>query len=152
CRGLDPYLPAPCRLKWPNDLMAGGQGGRPNRKIGGILVESTLQPGACSVALVGFGVNHGQTVAGLPVPNATSLALASPGGEPAVDLPRLTWELVAAVERELARAGEAGYAVAAYRERTVHRPGERLVARTGEETVEGRFAGFDEHGRLLLAR
>jgi len=43
------------------------------------------------------------------------------------------------------------YAVAAYRERTLHRPGDRIAARAGEETVEGRFVEIDERGRLVLA-
>jgi len=143
CRALDPYLAAPCRLKWPNDLMAGG------RKIGGILIESLLQPGACSVVMVGFGVNHGHAAAELPGEAATSLAIE--GSTAAVPLPRLAWELVAAVERELAHGGDLAYAVAAYRERTLHRPGDRIAARAGEETVEGRFVEIDERGRLVLA-
>lgn len=144
CRGLDPHLAAPCRLKWPNDLLAGG------RKIGGILIESMVRPGACAMVMMGFGVNHGQSAAELPVEHATSLALAGGAGRE-VGLPRLTWELVAALERELEHLGDEGYAVAAYRERSVHRPGDHLAARTGEETVEGRFAGFDGQGHLLLA-
>jgi BirA family biotin operon repressor/biotin-[acetyl-CoA-carboxylase] ligase len=145
CRGLEPHLASPCRLKWPNDLMVDG------RKIGGVLIESLVAPGACSVVMVGFGVNHGQSAAELPIERATSLALAARGGHP-LSLPRLAWELVAAVERELARLGDEGYAVAAYGERSLHRAGDRLTVRAGEETIEGRFAGFDEHGHLLLAR
>jgi len=143
CRGLDPHLPSPCRLKWPNDLVVAG------RKIGGILIDSASQAGSCAMALVGFGVNHGQTAAELPIEGATSLALAGGDG---VSLPRLTWELVAAVERELARLGDLDYALDAYRERSVHRAGDRIQARLGEETVAGIFQGFDEHGRLLLER
>ena len=149
CRALDPYLPSPCRLKWPNDLMAEGNAG--SRKIGGILIESILQPGACSAAIVGFGINHGQSAAELPIARATSLALEA-GGAPPVPLPRLAWELVAAVLAELAHADDMAYAVAAYRERTLHRPGDSIVARAGEETVEGRFVEIDERGRLVLAR
>jgi BirA family biotin operon repressor/biotin-[acetyl-CoA-carboxylase] ligase len=146
CRGLDRHLAAPCRLKWPNDLLAEG------RKIGGILIESMVRPGACVMVMMGFGINYGQSAAELPVEGATSLALAGRAEGAGVGLPLLTWELVAAVERELAHLGDEAYAVAAYRERSVHRPGDRIVARTGEATVEGRFAGFDEHGYLLLAR
>jgi len=143
CRGLDPHLPSPCRLKWPNDLVVAG------RKIGGILIDSASQAGSCAMALVGFGVNHGQTAAELPIEGATSLALAGGDG---VSLPRLTWELVAAVERELARLGDLDYALDSYRERSVHRAGDRIQARLGEETVAGVFQGFDEHGRLRLER
>ncbi len=145
CRGLDPHLPSPCGLKWPNDLIAGG------RKLGGILIESLLQPGSCAMAIVGFGVNHGGTAAAeTPIEGATSLAALN--GASGVSLAALTWELVAAVERELAHLGDEAYAAAAYRQRSVHRPGDRITARAGDEKVEGRFAGFDERGHLLLVR
>jgi BirA family biotin operon repressor/biotin-[acetyl-CoA-carboxylase] ligase len=52
-------------LKWPNDLLVGG------RKCGGVLVE--VHDGA---VVVGIGVNTSLTAAELPVPAATSLALA----------------------------------------------------------------------------
>ncbi len=151
CRALDPYLPAPCRLKWPNDLMAGGNAGI--RKIGGVLLESLVQPGACSVVMVGFGVNHSQTAAELPIERATSLALErGAAGVDDVPLARLAWELVEAVERELAHAADMAYAVAAYRGRSLHRPGDPIAVRVGEETIEGRFVEIDERGRLVLAR
>ncbi|HXO19272.1 MAG TPA: biotin--[acetyl-CoA-carboxylase] ligase [Thermoanaerobaculia bacterium] len=140
CRVLDGLLPEPCRLKWPNDLMVGG------RKIGGILIETLLKPEECSMAVIGFGVNHGQSAAELPE-RATSLRLAG-GAE--VTLARLTWDLVAGVERELIHVGDAAYAVASYRQYSLHQPGDSLSVRVGEEVVEGRFAGLDERGMLLL--
>ena len=141
CRALDAYLPAPCRLKWPNDLLASG------KKIGGILIETLIRPGDCALAVVGFGVNQAQTAADLPHERATSILLE--GGR---DLPlaQLTWDLVAAVERELKHLGDAGYAVEAYRERSVHQPGDRLTCQVGAEQVTGIFQGFDENGMLLL--
>jgi len=158
CRGLDPHLLPSSRpsLKWPNDVEVAG------RKIGGILIESMIQPRACAVAIVGFGVNHGQGRSELPTERATSLRLACGGRAPGVSLARLAWDLVAAVEAELAHLGDVERAVAAYRERSAHRPGDRITARLGPGpepgpepttgTVEGRFAGFDEHGRLRLER
>jgi BirA family transcriptional regulator, biotin operon repressor / biotin---[acetyl-CoA-carboxylase] ligase len=145
CRALDAYLPAPAQLKWPNDVLAGG------RKIGGILIETLIRPGDCAMAVVGFGVNRSQTAADLPIPGATSIALENgdAGGKEG-SLARLTWDLVAAVERELVHLGDPEYAVASYRERSLHRPGDRLAGQAGGETVHGTFRGFDEHGRLLL--
>jgi BirA family biotin operon repressor/biotin-[acetyl-CoA-carboxylase] ligase len=52
-------------LKWPNDLLIGG------RKCGGVLVE--VHDGA---VVMGIGLNTSLTAAELPVPTATSLALA----------------------------------------------------------------------------
>jgi len=144
CRGLDPYLPTPARLKWPNDLLASG------KKIGGILIETLIRPGDCALAVLGFGVNLAHGAADLPPEKeirATSLRLE---GGPEVSLAQLTWDLVAAVERELLHLGDAAYAVAAYRERSLHQPGDRLSAQFEGERVTGSFRGFDEHGRLLL--
>jgi biotin-(acetyl-CoA carboxylase) ligase len=181
CRALAAHLPHGCRLKWPNDLLvpalgepasgagqgagapatAGGLGdpagpGDPGRhlgrKIGGILIEAMVHPGDGCVALIGFGVNHGQRQEELP-DGATSLLLESGGhlgGGMGVGLAELTWDLVGGLERELAHAGDLPYAVAAYRELVAHRPGDRLLCRVGERRVAGTFAGIDDAGRLRL--
>ncbi|HTQ81555.1 MAG TPA: biotin--[acetyl-CoA-carboxylase] ligase [Thermoanaerobaculia bacterium] len=141
CRALDAYLSTPCQLKWPNDVLAGG------RKIGGILIETRVRPGDCALAVLGFGVNRSQSAADLPHDRATSLLLET-GRE--VSLPQLTWDLVAAVESELLHLDAAARAVALYKERSVHKPGDRLTCRVGEEVVQGSFAGIDPDGMLLL--
>jgi BirA family biotin operon repressor/biotin-[acetyl-CoA-carboxylase] ligase len=144
CRGLDPYLPTPCRLKWPNDLLVSG------RKIGGILIETLVRPGDCALAVVGFGVNLSHSVDDLPE-GATSLRLTGGGaGGADVSLAQLTWDLVAAVERELPHLGDAAYAVQSYRERSLHRPGDRLTAQLEGQAITGSFRGFDDNGMLLL--
>jgi BirA family biotin operon repressor/biotin-[acetyl-CoA-carboxylase] ligase len=150
CRALAPHLPAGCRLKWPNDLLVPTGDGR-GRKIGGILIEALVQPGDGCVALIGFGVNHGHRRDELPE-GATSLLLETAGhvGGAAVGLAELTWDLVAGVEAELAHVGDAAYAIAAYSELAIHRPGDPLLCRVGEREVAGTFAGFDELGHLRL--
>jgi BirA family biotin operon repressor/biotin-[acetyl-CoA-carboxylase] ligase len=155
CRGLAPHLAMPCRLKWPNDLVVETPAGR--RKIGGILIEALVRPGEPASAIIGFGINHshrpGAQENELPE-TGTSLRLLADGAQipaPPPSLGRLTWDLVGALERELEHLGDVPYAVAAYREHTVHRPGDALSCRVGDKVVEGRFLGFDERGRLLLA-
>jgi len=148
CRGLTPHLGplgVACRLKWPNDLVVETAEGR--RKIGGILIEALVRPGEGAAAIIGFGVNHGHQAADLPG-NATSGQIL--GSRSA--LTAWIWDLVAALEAELRHLGDVGYAVAAYRELSVHQPGEPIAARVGDSVVEGRFIGFDERGRLLLDR
>lgn len=145
-RALSRAVPGTCRLKWPNDLMMDGSD---RRKIGGILIEAILRPGEGGVALVGFGVNvghEGPETGDLPE-GATSYRLEGGNGR---SLEELTWDLVAGVEEELAHLGDGAYAVARYREHSIHREGERIVCRVGDETLEGTFAGFDEHGHLCL--
>ena len=140
CRALDPFLPAPSRLKWPNDILVEG------RKIGGILIEAMVQPESESRAILGFGINHGHEAGDLPE-TGTSILLE---GRSEVSLEELTWKLVEGVERELTHLGDIAYAVAAYRELSVHRPGDRISCRVAERTVEGTFTGIDELGRLVL--
>jgi len=55
-------------LKWPNDVLAGGQ------KLGGILLERVERRGEAA-AVVGIGINCAQTTDELPVPEATSLSV-----------------------------------------------------------------------------
>lgn len=63
-------------LKWPNDVLVDG------RKIAGILAEMTTVPGGgdfsvrLPAVVVGVGINISLTEDQLPVPHATSLALA----------------------------------------------------------------------------
>lgn len=65
------------RLKWPNDVLLADDG---DRKLSGILCELVTTGAGTSrpaqVVVVGTGVNVDQTRAELPVPTATSLALA----------------------------------------------------------------------------
>jgi BirA family biotin operon repressor/biotin-[acetyl-CoA-carboxylase] ligase len=72
----------PCRLKWPNDVLApqgsaaaGGEDGPGWGKLAGILVERVEGPDG-PVAVVGVGLNVSTRAEELPVPTATSLALA----------------------------------------------------------------------------
>ncbi|WP_019134910.1 biotin--[acetyl-CoA-carboxylase] ligase [Cellulomonas massiliensis] len=67
-------------LKWPNDLLVPAddelEGWGPYRKVGGILTELVPRPDGAAAVVVGVGVNVLQGPAELPVPWATSLALA----------------------------------------------------------------------------
>lgn len=145
CRALSRHLPVPCRLKWPNDLVVETAGGR--RKIGGILIEALVHPGEGAAAILGFGVNHSHEEADLP---ETGTSLERLGSE--VSLAELTWDLVTGLESELAHLGDLAYAAEGYRELSVHRPGDALSCRIGEQIVEGAFLGFDDRGRLRLDR
>ncbi|MGN8246615.1 biotin--[acetyl-CoA-carboxylase] ligase [Cellulomonas soli] len=72
----------PVQLKWPNDLMVPARDDLEEwgtwRKVGGILTELVPLAGGPAVVL-GLGVNVAQRPDELPVPSASSLALA--GGE-----------------------------------------------------------------------
>lgn len=71
----------PAILKWPNDLLVPSdtevEGWGPVRKIGGILAEVVpMADGGPAAVVVGIGINVSQEAHELPVPSATSLALA----------------------------------------------------------------------------
>jgi len=143
-------------LKWPNDVLvpdAGPElpGWGTARKVGGILTE--LLPGSPPAAVVGIGVNLTQGPQDLPVPSATSLALA---GLPAPTAP----ELLTAVGRELAgllagweaHDGDARAAglLAAVTDRclTLGRP--VRVDLPGAAPLHGTAHAVDDAGRLLV--
>lgn len=113
----------PAVLKWPNDVLVdlSGHVGELDgwgtaRKVGGILTEVVALPGGTvgsgsgqgAAVLIGIGVNVSQTAPELPVPSATSLALA---GAQHTDRETVLTAVVGAVlevvERWEAAAGDA---------------------------------------------
>lgn len=100
-------------LKWPNDLLVLGaaategdalEGWGTDRKVGGVLSE--LVPTAAGpAAVLGIGINVSQTADELPVPSATSLALA---GAKDLDREVLVVALVTALAELKARWSTAG--------------------------------------------
>ena len=134
---LDGLAGVSCRLKWPNDVLA-GQG-----KLAGILTE--VEPGGGIV--LGIGVN-------LTVP-------VFPPEVPGVSLDRLTgtahgWAAVlTALLPELARRleqVEAGGIRSLRGDWTARAEGigAPIRAEVGTETVEGRVLGIDDDGALLV--
>jgi BirA family transcriptional regulator, biotin operon repressor / biotin---[acetyl-CoA-carboxylase] ligase len=128
------------RLKWPNDLLID------HAKVGGILVETTLQ-GAVSVAVVGIGLNiaavpavEGRAVARL-IDYASALT-------PALLVPHLDRHINAWLSR-----WQAGADFAIVREAWLARtvlPGASISVNAGHERIEGNFEGIDHDGALLL--
>lgn len=128
-------------LKWPNDVLFEGQ------KLGGILLERVEGVGSAPAgAVVGIGLNCTQTTEELPVPGATSLALASGGPvDRTALLVALSEELGAAYERwcagedirpaYLALCGTVGKDV-------------RVSVPGGE--VTGRAVDVDDSGQLVV--
>ena len=127
------------RLKWPNDVLIDGA------KTAGILVE---QEG--DAAILGIGINVGQRPSGIPYP-ATALALAGASAGVEVVLERL----LAALGAGLHLWETEGFAAirTAWLARA-HPLGSALRVRRGvaaeEAVIEGRFAGLDPAGALLL--
>jgi BirA family biotin operon repressor/biotin-[acetyl-CoA-carboxylase] ligase len=130
------------RLKWPNDVLVDGA------KIAGILLESSIGgDGRVAHVVIGAGIN----VAAAPPAGAAGYAAASLRdlGD-ARDAPGVLQAYLGALAARLAqwRTGFAGtradwLARAAWL-------GETVAVSQGDERIEGRFAGLDADGALLL--
>jgi len=126
-------------LKWPNDVMIG------EHKVCGILVErvNTRPP----MVVIGIGINVDQTADELPVPTATSLALA---GHP-VDRTALFGDVVQSLRVWLGQFAQSpGTFMSHYRGRSATLDRTVRVELPGDRTAEGRAYDLDQHGRLVL--
>lgn len=136
-----------CGLKWPNDVL-----GADGRKLAGVLCERVDGP-AGPLAVVGIGINVSATAADLPVPEATSLALA--GG---TDLDRdrlLTAVLDALGARSAAWSAAGGDAercglAADYRAASATIGAAVTVTRADGSRTDGTAVGLDANGALRL--
>lgn len=163
---LSPWIGSRLRLEWPNDLVIEGKGGW--KKLGGILLALTSRGEGTGHAVISFGINHARAVEVFGQPRATSLLAAlPPSADEGPSLADLAVETIDALDRRLgtrnqaspaptdAAGGQTGLGAAdlldLYRQWSRHRPGEELICRTGEETIRGRFLGFDAQGFLRLA-
>ena len=127
------------KLKWPNDIYVD------DRKLGGILVESTLQGNKPPVVVVGVGLNV-STREFPPVlaEVATSLAIA---GAQSLDRDRVAAELIAGIREAGRRFATDG--LAPYLSELRHR--DWLKGRAVEvDGVSGTAEGIDQSGRLLI--
>ena len=139
-------------VKWPNDVLLAQADGQ-SRKVAGILVER-IDTEDGPAAVVGIGLNVGMTADELPVPGATSLALAATDGaapdrtDVLLALLQTTWEAYTAWEEGGDLAGVRladSYGAACA---TVGR--EVRVDLPSGEALTGRAVGIDPSGRLLV--
>jgi len=139
-RGFAPKVPV--TLKWPNDVLVGG------RKVAGILLESEGDTvGRVRFVVIGIGVNLASHPADSEFPATSLAATGAAAVTPEAFLAALASALLLWYERWR------GDGFAALRRAWLARAtgiGQALRARLPGETVEGRFAGLDDDGMLLL--
>jgi len=131
------------RLKWPNDVLARG------RKLSGILLEATAAPdGRLAWLVVGVGINLAAHPEGTETP-ATDIA--TEGGRAVAPGEGLELWLAAFDRWAAVWADGTGFSRirAAWLDRAWNLGG-RIRVRTGQEDLEGIFAGLDEDGALVL--
>lgn len=136
-------------LKWPNDVLLTGDGGR---KVAGILCELVLpaagqEPREPHV-IIGCGVNVTLARDELPVPTATSLALAGLPLEREALAVAYLFHLRHRLEQLDTQAGWQAVAQA-YRARCVT-IGEQVEVHAAEAVQLGTAEGVDDEGRLSV--
>src|SRR5437763_1342241 len=135
--GADPFK---FGLKWPNDVLAGGQ------KLSGILLEAEAVPAGLAV-VVGIGTNVIAAPEGTPTP-ATSLN--------ALGIQISAEELFCALSDawvEFRGIWDNGRGFAEIRKRWLERAaglGERVAINTGTRTLEGIFDTIDDTGCMIV--
>jgi BirA family biotin operon repressor/biotin-[acetyl-CoA-carboxylase] ligase len=131
-------------LKWPNDLLV------EDRKLGGILAER-VDTASGPAAVVGCGLNVSVRESELPVPTATSLTLAAATCADRDTVLRAALRGVAAIYTRWRDAGgDPDIVLAAYRPLCGTIGRQVRVELPGGRRVEGRAAGVDAGGALLV--
>jgi BirA family biotin operon repressor/biotin-[acetyl-CoA-carboxylase] ligase len=152
--GIRQETDLPADLKWPNDVLVLG------RKVCGVLAERVETPAGPAV-VIGMGINVHLTVEQLPVPTATSLALAlAELGVPGVRVhrTRLVSTTLRSLERilgrweEVADVPDVGVDALAlvYRERCATIGREVRISLSDGTSVDGVARDVDASGRLVL--
>lgn len=127
-------------VKWPNDVLVD------DRKISGILAEATAD-----AVILGAGINTTMTAEQLPVPTATSFAVA--GGT--ADEDRLLRDYLGTLHDELEALARAGDAIASglHGAATAHSATLGRTVRVwlpGDRVLDGTATSLDDEGRLIV--
>jgi len=136
-------LGQPVQLKWPNDVLKDGD------KLAGILVETAARTDGATWAVIGIGLN-------LIMPDAMEQRIGRPVAAvpwlARMDRDALMAALLDGLAGALAQFAHGGFAAFAARWNLLHAwQGEAVtLLDRGELLHEGRAAGVDDAGRLLL--
>ncbi len=131
-------------IRWPNDVVE-----REGRKVAGLLVETALEGGELTEAVIGIGINVNWRSSEMPADiagSATSLLALT--GAP-IDRVELLRRVLDALSVEL-RALEGGRAPLERLRAASWLDGRWIEVDTGAETISGRAAGIADDGSLLL--
>ena len=133
-----------CRIKWPNDIVCD------SGKIGGILIENSLQGGEIRHSIIGIGLNIDQQVFPLfPRPAASLTNETGKSHDPVEVRDSLIRYLIRWYEK--LKGGEKGSIDTAYLSR-LFRLNESSVFIDGSGEFTGVISGVNETGELLVRR
>jgi BirA family biotin operon repressor/biotin-[acetyl-CoA-carboxylase] ligase len=133
-------------LKWPNDLVSGGD---ESRKVAGVLGETVADGDRVGSAVVGLGVNVDWEPTAFPPELAQMTSLRELARRP-VDRDQLLEGFLARLEPRYEALRSGRFDAAAWSTRQAQ-TGRRVEVARGDEVLEGLAAGVDpESGALLL--
>jgi len=137
---LSEYIDDDLKVKWSNDIYF------QNQKMGGILIENTLQGYQIGFSVIGIGLNINQ--AQFPVPNATSLRNVTTNPLK-YDLSDLLSELLACIEKNYLAVKNGDYEVLKERYLSnLFRIDEFHHFKKNGQLFLGKIIGIDESGQL----
>jgi BirA family biotin operon repressor/biotin-[acetyl-CoA-carboxylase] ligase len=128
------------RIKWPNDVLAGG------RKIAGILIEARIQDSRVFL-VIGTGVNV-EPVQDDVRPNA--VAISEVATHSFAGIGAATTAFVEHIDDQFSRPFTHGEVLRTWRELSVHKPGDRIHCVILERTIAGTWSHIDDFGRAVL--
>jgi BirA family biotin operon repressor/biotin-[acetyl-CoA-carboxylase] ligase len=135
---------AELRVRWPNDVVAAD-----GRKLAGLLVETALEEGRLSEAIIGCGINVNWPQAEMPDgvrERATSLMELAGG---AIDRVALLSAVLDALDAGV-KALERGESPVARLAAVSALDGRQVTVDLGSDRLEGTAAGISDQGLLLL--
>lgn len=134
------FLSEGLKIKWPNDLFFG------NQKLGGVLIENTIQRGRMESSVIGMGLNINQIE--FENPRATSLRRLM--GK-TFSLEELLPDLLASLEKNylLLRNGHYGLLKTRYLQNLFRYQEKHMFARN-DVPFEGMIVGIAETGLLAV--
>jgi BirA family biotin operon repressor/biotin-[acetyl-CoA-carboxylase] ligase len=144
------------RLRWPNDLVAGG------RKLGGILCEAAFLGSLPEYAILGTGLNLSHADVDFPAElRGEAVSISGAGGRLGECETLLTGLLAqttvraAMLERGPGALGTretdgAAELIADFERHSEFRPGDPIEVLIGDETVRGAYRGLDPDGALVV--
>lgn len=142
---LTPLTDGLLRVKWPNDLYID------NQKIGGILIENTIQGPSLAWSIIGMGINSNQT--SFELSTATSLQNIFPLPE-GYNLPGLLTTLCEHIEKRYLqlKAGHRATLKATYLQRLFRYQESHWYRDVQQDRYfNGFIVGIDETGQLGIA-
>lgn len=133
-----------CELKWPNDVLIRG------KKVCGILLESQVESGIVSYAVVGIGINVNMKLSDYPEITAFATSLASELGRE-VSRPVLLRNLFVEMERLYVSLRDGLSILSEWRDNLITL-GKKVRVHSNDDVFEGIAETVADDGSLMLRR